>query len=72
MGIVSDPGSWGKGFVTSGQGGASRELGWTQGRWERPDHPEERERRGGDTGRVPSAAGGAQDQLAGGAVRLRL
>jgi hypothetical protein len=41
MGIVSEPGSWGKGFVTTGQGGASPEQGWTRGRWERQEGPGE-------------------------------
>ncbi len=60
MGIVSDPGSRGKGFVTTGQGGVSPEPGWIRGHWERPDPPEGRESTTGSTGRRPS---GVEDVL---------
>ncbi len=54
MGIVSEPGGRGKGFVTTGRGGASPEQGWTRGRWERPDPPEGGERPEGRLWRCPA------------------
>lgn len=69
MGIVSEPGGRGKGFVTTGQGGASPKQGWTRERWERPDPPEGRESATGGTGRRSSAYGGAQDRWLGGRLR---
>ncbi len=39
MGIVSELGDRGKGFVATGQGGVSPKQGWIRGQWERPDPP---------------------------------
>lgn len=58
MGIVSDPGGQGKGFVTGGQGGASQTQGRVRGRGKRHDPPEGRERPAGGTGPRPSARSG--------------
>ncbi len=58
MGIVSDRGSRGKGFVTTGQGSASPKQGWTRERGERPDPPEGRESATGAQAAVPPRTAG--------------